>query len=46
VDGIVTEIDGVLRDDFDLIDHFIARHAINIKTAERAMNTPSVERVW
>jgi propanediol dehydratase large subunit len=42
-EGIVTEIDGVPRDEFDLIDHFIARRAINIETAERAMNTPSVE---
>ncbi len=43
VNGIVTEIDGVSRDEFDLVDHFIARRAINIETAERAMNIPSVE---
>ena len=43
VDGIVTEIDGVPRDEFDLVDHFIARRAINIVTAERAMDMPSVE---
>ncbi|CAB1057212.1 Propanediol dehydratase large subunit (EC, partial [Olavius sp. associated proteobacterium Delta 1] len=43
VEGIVTEIDGVPRDEFDLIDHFVAKRAINIETAERAMNTPAVE---
>ena len=42
-DGIVTEIDGVSQDDFDLIDHFIARRAINLKVTEEAMNTPSIE---
>lgn len=43
VDGIITEIDTVPRDEFDLVDHFIARRAINIETAEQAMNMPSVE---
>jgi propanediol dehydratase large subunit len=42
-DGKVTEIDGVSQDDFDLIDHFIAQRAINLKTAERSMNMPSIE---
>jgi propanediol dehydratase large subunit len=41
--GIVTEIDGVSQDNFDLVDHFIARRAINLKTAEQAMNMPSIE---
>jgi len=44
VDGIVTEIDGVPRDEFDLVDHFIARRAINIVTAERiALNMNVLE---
>jgi len=42
-DGIVTEMDGVRREEFDLIDHFIARHALNLDVAERAMSTPSLE---
>ncbi|TEU17960.1 MAG: propanediol/glycerol family dehydratase large subunit [Anaerolineales bacterium] len=42
-DGIVVEMDGVRREKFDLIDHFIARHALNLEVAERAMNTPSRE---
>jgi propanediol dehydratase large subunit len=41
--GIVVEMDGVRQADFDLIDHFIARHALNLETAERAMNTSSQE---
>ena len=41
--GAVTEMDGVQRSEFDLIDHFIARHAINLKMAEQAMDTPSVQ---
>ena len=31
------------RETFILIDHFIARHALNPDVAERAMNTPSRE---
>ena len=42
-DGVVVEMDGVRREDFDLIDHFITRHALNLAVAERAMNTPSGE---
>ena len=41
--GVVTELDGVQQVDFDLIDHFITRHAINLEAAERAMNTPSLQ---
>jgi propanediol dehydratase large subunit len=41
--GVVVEMDGVPRDEFDLIDHFIARHALDLGVAERAMNTPSRE---
>ncbi len=42
-DGVVVEMDGVRREEFDLIDHFIARHALNLEVAARAMNTPSGE---
>lgn len=41
--GRVSEIDGRQQDDFDLIDCFIAEHAINLNVAERAMATPSVD---
>lgn len=39
--GLITELDGIKRAEFDLIDHFIAENAINIEVAERAMGTPS-----
>jgi propanediol dehydratase large subunit len=42
-DGAVVELDGVPRGEFDLIDHFIARHALNLDVAGRAMNTDSRE---
>lgn len=42
-DGVVIEMDGVERENFDLIDHFIARNALNLEVAEWAMNTPSCE---
>jgi propanediol dehydratase large subunit len=41
--GVVVEMDGVRREEFDLIDHFIARHALNLDVAERAMAIPSGE---
>jgi propanediol dehydratase large subunit len=41
--GVVVEMDGVSREKFDLIDHFIARHALNLDVAERAMGTDSRE---
>lgn len=41
--GRITEIDGRHQDDFDLIDCFIAAHAINLKVAERAMATSSLD---
>lgn len=40
-DGVVIEMDGKLRRDFDVIDHFIASHALNLEIADRAMRTPS-----
>jgi propanediol dehydratase large subunit len=42
-DGEVVEIDGVRRQAFDMIDHFIASHAIDVDVAEEAMNTPSLQ---
>ena len=36
--GRVVEMDGVPLEGFDLIDHFIARHALDLRAAERAMN--------
>lgn len=41
--GVVVEMDGVPRREFDLIDHFIARHALDLDLAPRAMDTPSRE---
>lgn len=43
VDGVVEEMDGVARQDFDLIDHFISRHAIDLEVAEAAMATSSCD---
>jgi propanediol dehydratase large subunit len=42
-DGSVVEIDGVPRREFDLIDYFIAGHAIDLTMAEKAMGIPSLE---
>lgn len=42
-DGAVVEMDGVAAADFDLVERFIARHAIDVTVAERAMSTPSQE---
>lgn len=40
--GRVVELDGRPESQFDLIDHFIARHAIDVAAAERAMAMDSV----
>lgn len=42
-DGIIVELDGKARSDFDLIDTFIADHAIDLQTAEQAMAIPAAE---
>jgi propanediol dehydratase large subunit len=39
--GAVVEMDGVASADFDLVETFIARHAIDLAVAGRAMATPS-----
>ena len=41
--GIITELDGRSRDEFDMIDKFIAENAINIEDAEASMKLSSKE---
>lgn len=41
--GAVVEMDGVPRAQFDLVETFIANHAINVTVAERAMAMPAAE---
>lgn len=41
--GIVVELDSKKREDFDMIDRFIADYAINLDYAEEAMKLDSVE---
>ena len=43
VDGKVVEMDGVARENFDFIDHFIVDHSLDLAQAGRAMQTPSLE---
>jgi propanediol dehydratase large subunit len=40
-DGKVVEMDGKARADFDVLDHFIADHALDLVAAADAMATPS-----
>ncbi|HVY99692.1 MAG TPA: propanediol/glycerol family dehydratase large subunit [Dongiaceae bacterium] len=42
-DGRVVEIDGCPEADFDVIDRYIARYAVNTATAAEAMAMPSLE---
>lgn len=41
--GVVVEMDGKCRDDFDMLDTFIADYAIDLKNAEEAMAKDSLE---
>ena len=41
--GVIVELDGKKREDFDFIDQFIADYAINIGRAEEMMKIPSLE---
>nr|WP_286674025.1 MULTISPECIES: propanediol/glycerol family dehydratase large subunit [unclassified Clostridium] len=41
--GTVVELDNKKREDFDMIDRFIADYAINLENAEKAMSLDSVE---
>jgi propanediol dehydratase large subunit len=42
-DGVIVEMDGKNREDFDFLDQFIADHAIDAAAAEKAMSLPAVE---
>lgn len=42
-DGVIVEMDGRARADFDFIDQFIADHAIDVATTEQSMALPAVE---
>ncbi|WP_319371901.1 propanediol/glycerol family dehydratase large subunit [uncultured Ilyobacter sp.] len=41
--GLITELDGKKREDFDMIDRFIADYAINLENAEKSMTLSSLE---
>jgi propanediol dehydratase large subunit len=41
--GIVVELDGRPRSEFDILDTFIADHGLDLAAAEIAMTTPSIE---
>ena len=41
--GVITELDGKKRADFDFLDQFIADYAIRVDRAEEAMKIPSLE---
>lgn len=43
VDGVIVEMDGRDRADFDFIDQFIADHAIDTATTEQAMAIPAAD---
>ena len=42
-DGVIVEMDGKERADFDFIDQFIADHAIDVDAAEQAMGIDAAE---
>ena len=41
--GVITELDGKTRAEFDMLDTFIADHAIRLENAEKAMAMDSLE---
>ena len=41
--GVVKEMDGKKKKDFDIIDHFIIDHTLNLKQAKKAMRMDSLE---
>lgn len=41
--GVIVELDGKKREDFDMLDQFIADHAIHIDDAEEAMKVDSLK---
>ena len=40
-EGRVEEMDGVPREEMDLLDRFIADHALDLRVAAEAMSTPA-----
>lgn len=42
-DGVITELDGKKKAEFDFLDQFIAEYAINVERAERSMTVPSLD---
>jgi propanediol dehydratase large subunit len=42
-EGRVLEMDGVAYQDFDLIDHFIVQHSLDLEVAKRVMELDSAE---
>ncbi|WP_040284205.1 propanediol/glycerol family dehydratase large subunit [Tessaracoccus massiliensis] len=42
-DGVVVELDGKSRDEFDMIDTFVATYGINLERAEEAMAMDSLQ---
>ncbi len=42
-DGVIVELDGKAREDFDFLDTFIADYAIRVERAPASMAIPSVE---
>lgn len=42
-DGVVIEMDGKTREEFDFIDYFIADYYIDIDTANKSMEIPSLD---
>ena len=43
IDGRITEMDGVRREDFDFVDTFIAEYGLDISAAEEAMRLDSLQ---
>ncbi|MGK2866493.1 MAG: propanediol/glycerol family dehydratase large subunit [Mycobacterium sp.] len=41
VDGVIVEMDGRARADFDFLDQFIADHAIDVESTEQSMAIPA-----
>jgi propanediol dehydratase large subunit len=41
-EGVIVEMDGKARDDFDTLDAFIADHALDVTVAEQAMAIPAL----
>lgn len=42
-DGVISELDGKKKAEFDFLDQFIAEYAINVERAERSMTVPSLD---